>query len=235
MFLKEEDKSKISVSDKDNQSMELRSQISDFEKKEDDRVCKNCGFFGCENTCIKKESRREPEKIEDKGQSFIPNEYGLIDREKTEKLFQKRKQLPSPTIKDEELQGCQTTANDNRVVSKEKEMKRVVSTAETGIKARSKEFMVKHMQGANRFSQPQIDSVPSKSKYLNPISPSQKHHATHSSNFGHKVLAPASSKDNRQKRFLNILKIKSDIQEHKVSSVGPLSPRQEQNHDYFSA
>jgi len=54
-------------------------------------VCKNCGFFGCENTCIKKESRREPERIEDKGQSFIPNEYGLIDRDKTEKLFLKRK------------------------------------------------------------------------------------------------------------------------------------------------
>jgi hypothetical protein len=66
-------------------------------------VCKNCGFFGCENTCIKKESRREPERIVDKGQSFIPNEYGLIDRDKTEKLFLKRKQMPYPNIKDEEL------------------------------------------------------------------------------------------------------------------------------------
>ena len=103
MFLQEEGNSKMSESDKDNQSMELRSQISDFEKKEDDRVCKNCGFFGCENTCIKKESRREPERIVDKGQSFIPNEYGLIDRDKTEKLFLKRKQMPSPNIKDEEL------------------------------------------------------------------------------------------------------------------------------------
>jgi hypothetical protein len=60
MILKEEDieKIKITESEDDDASVELRSEISDYQKKKDDRVCKNCGFFGCENTCIKKESRR---------------------------------------------------------------------------------------------------------------------------------------------------------------------------------
>ena len=67
MFLKDENKSKITESSNDNNSVELRSQISDYQKKEDERVCKNCGFFGCENTCLKKESKREKERIVDKG------------------------------------------------------------------------------------------------------------------------------------------------------------------------
>ena len=49
MFLKNEDK----VSEKDSErSVDLKSEISDFQKKDDDdRICKKCGFFGCDQKC----------------------------------------------------------------------------------------------------------------------------------------------------------------------------------------
>jgi hypothetical protein len=44
MFLEKDEK----ISEKSTGNIDdMRSEISDFQKKQDDRICPLCGFFGC--------------------------------------------------------------------------------------------------------------------------------------------------------------------------------------------
>lgn len=76
--------------DEEEDQASSKSVPSSFHKPDDhNKVCRTCGYYGCEGICQQNEKQNDKKEddVQDKGQAFESNQKGLIDRQRTEKLF----------------------------------------------------------------------------------------------------------------------------------------------------